>query len=269
MLRRLRADPTFASSLYAICRPIYAVAKSIENLITRSVKRSGGSATYDGIALNFPPNVGPEFLSLISWHGTQGFEPNTWRTLRALIEKSGTFIDVGANIGFYSVLAKKVRPEIDVISFEPIPNICNQNRAFHSANGIAPSVRQVALSNKNGVATIYQPLQSDSGETSASTLATDSWQARKGHTAITVETITLDSFLGSAKLRCPITMKIDVEDFEYAVLRGAAETIRQYRPQIVCEILPALAASTTELATNTSRPASNIVTRKLFLFLPT
>jgi FkbM family methyltransferase len=237
-LRRARSRPWVATSLYSLASPICRVARSLQAQLTRRVRRNGGTCQYDGVTLRFPRNVGMGFLSEISWHGTEGFEPNTWRILRSLIEKSGTFIDIGANIGFYSVLAKRVSPDVDVLSFEPIPMLCEQNRAFHRCNQLRSNVRQIALSDGDGLAKLYQPIEDDIDETSASTLAGASWQARQAHRELDVETARLDTLLSGEVLRIPVTLKIDVEDHEAAVLRGAAETIRKFRPFIVCEILP-------------------------------
>jgi FkbM family methyltransferase len=238
LLRQIRSNPWVALIFYSIGRPIFNVARVIQSQITQRIRRNGGTCLYDGISLHFPTNVGIGFLSEISWHGIHGFEPYTWRTLRWLIQRSGTFIDIGANIGFYSVLAKRISPRIDVLSFEPVPALCDQNRAFHARNGLRSNVRQIAISDADGHEKLYQPIEADIDETSASTLTIKSWQARKAHRELDVETTKLDTLLSCETLNGPVTLKIDVEDHEAAVLRGAADTIRKFRPFIVCEILP-------------------------------
>ena len=237
-LRRARLNSAVSMLLYSMGRPIFRVARGLETQIAKRIRRNGGSAEYDGITLHFPRNVGIGFLSSISWHGTQGFEPDTWATLRQLIQRSATFLDIGSNIGFYSVLAKLVAPQVDVLSFEPVPALCEQSRDFHAANGVAANIYQIALSDTDGRANLYQPIEAEPTESAASTLATASWQARKPHKELIVETVKLDSFLANRTLGTPVAIKIDVEDHDAAVLRGAADTIRKYRPWIVCEILP-------------------------------
>ncbi len=237
-LYRVRSNFLGSLILYAIGRPTYNLARVLEIQIAKRVRRNGGSCLYDGVRLRFPRNVGIGFLSEISWHGVQGFEPYTWYTLRRLIERSGTFIDIGSNIGFYSVLAKRVAPQIDVLSFEPVPTLYEQSRRFHASNGVRPNVYQIAISDSDGRGKLYQPIEADIDETSASTLTAESWQARKTHREVVVETAKLDTLLLNRTLRDPLTIKIDVEDHEANVLRGAAEAVRKHRPFIVCEILP-------------------------------
>jgi FkbM family methyltransferase len=151
----------------------------------------------------------------------------------------GTFFDVGANIGFYSVLAHHNAPNTDILSFEPVPNIQSAARRFLAANGIPDTICPVALSDHDGTATLYQPAEDhDFGESSADTLVPNSWQARQEHSEILVEVTRLDSFLGGRVLKRPVVAKIDVEDHEAAVLRGAVNMIGTCKPIIVCEILP-------------------------------
>jgi len=80
---------------------------------------------------------------------------------------------------------------------------------------------------------LYQPIEMEIGETSASTLVAESWQARKTHHEFVVETAKLDTLLFDKYFNGPVTIKIDVEDHEAAVLRGAATTIRKFKSLIV------------------------------------
>jgi len=197
----------------------------------------GRTAAYDGVPLRFPPNVGDGLLWSLCRYGTRGFEPDTWATLRTLLADAKVFLDVGSNIGFYSVLAGKIAPTIEIIAFEPLPALCDAHRLFCEANGVAVEFQPLALSDMNGAATLFLPTE-DGDEVSTATITKVSWQARKPHDEITVRTMKLDTFLACRPLQMPVVIKIDVEDHDAAVLRGAAETIARYRPMIVCEILP-------------------------------
>ena len=138
-------------------------------------------------------------------------------------------------------MAKKLRPDLLVDAFEPIPSIHAKNVAFHRANEIVgATVHNVALGNAEGEARLLLPQEPEAlEEASAGTLRQDSWQARYPHTLETpVKVTTLDSFLGQREVRTPLVFKIDVEDFEASVLSGARETAARWRPRIICEILP-------------------------------
>ena len=236
----MRLNPVVSRVLFALFCPVRRFAVFASEQIPKKIQRNGGIATFDGIRLIFPRHVGAGFLSAISWHGVNGFEPHTWRTLRFLLKDAGTFIDVGSNIGFYSVLAASTTPGIAVIAFEPQPELYRKCLQFLSANsGISAVLHPVALGDADGHAVLYQPTNIDESEiSSASTIASVSWQARKQHSEILVRTAKLDTVLSGCELKLPLVLKIDVEDHEAAVLRGAEKTIAKYRPLVVCEILP-------------------------------
>jgi FkbM family methyltransferase len=68
----------------------------------------------------------------------------------------------------------------------------------------------------------------------------DSAVARPGvnNAAVTRRTITVDSLVAELNLK-PSVIKIDVEGFEDLVLKGAVETLKQYRPTLFIEFHPA------------------------------
>lgn len=221
--------------------PIQRVCGYLDRQIRMKVWINGGKVSYDGVELKFPRDVGVSYSTVIYWNGYSGYEPNTWRVLRHFLKKSNHFIDIGSNIGLYSVLAKKINPNIVVDAFEPVPSIFQKNVLFHQVNDCGTSgLWNLALSNQDGQAMMYMPLECSSIEEEATaTLRTDSWQFRRAQKAeIQVTTTKLDTFFGAHGKHPPITMKIDVEDHEASVLTGACETLSTERPTIVCEILP-------------------------------
>ena len=208
---------------------------------TAYLRLHGRTIVYDGVILRFPPNVGDDLLWSLCRYSTQGFEPDTWATLRALLADAGTFLDIGSHIGMYSVLARSIAPRADIIAFEPVPALCKRHRLFCKANDAAVELHQLALSDVNRTVALYLSAEEASehgAELATATIASTSWQARKEHDEISVPAMTLDTFLAERELKMPLVIKIDAEDHEAAVLRGAAKTITCYQPMIVCEILP-------------------------------
>jgi FkbM family methyltransferase len=150
--------------------------------------------------------------------------------LRALIAAAlahdAHAIDVGAHHG--SVLADMVRcaPDGRLIAYEPIPEMAALLRErFPNVE-----VREVALSDRAGESTFSHivDLPAYSG-LRLRTLPEGTHDVRE----ITVRTERLDDALPSGF--APALIKIDVEGGELAVLRGATETLRRYRPVIVFE----------------------------------
>jgi FkbM family methyltransferase len=236
ILRRVRRNSLVAWAAWRMALPLHAAASFLSTQLAMKVKRNGGTVIYDGISLNFPTDVGIDFISGIHWHGAQGFEPNTWQVMRALLPQCGTFLDVGAHIGFYAVLAKKVNPAIEVVAFEPVPAAYAEAEQFFRANGLSPEcLSQNAVSDGDGSVTLYLP--DAEGVSTMGTIDPPHWRGSKPHVEITVQRTSLDALDAARSLVDPVLIKIDVEDHEASVLRGAMKLIATHRPAIICEIL--------------------------------
>lgn len=145
---------------------------------------------------------------------------------------TGAFYDVGANTGFYAALMGRLRPDLVIRAFEPIPEIAQICRDTLQFYGVQAHVHEVALAERAGTAAIYLP-PDDHGlvETSAS-LNRDFKPtiARQ----IEVPLRRLDDLVAE-----PIGLvKVDVETYESQVLQGAMATVRRDRPLLVVEVLP-------------------------------
>lgn len=142
------------------------------------------------------------------------------------------FVDVGANRGWYSLLATSLCSASVVIAFEPEASArskLNENlekngyrnvRVFSCAVGANPHTAQIwSYFGNDGMHTLY-PIED--------------WNAASGSQ---VEVRTLDECLGSVRnSKLPILIKIDVEGSEMDVLRGGSEVLRRDDVQLVVEI---------------------------------
>ena len=239
LLKRLRENYYAGNTLAAIARPLNYFSQRLSCEIKRKIKKNGVAIELpNGRTLRIARDAGVGVASLLFWSGLNGFEPYTCRTLRFFFERSATFVDVGANYGYYSILGALWNPVLQVASFEPVPRIYQGLSRNIALNGIAERVtaHRVALSDCTGTATFFLPRGEDSDCESTGTLVADSWQSRKHSPSFEVETIRFDDFERSHPMKVDL-VKIDVEDFEAGVLRGMRETISRDRPFIVCEIL--------------------------------
>jgi FkbM family methyltransferase len=239
-LDRLRHRRIPSLLLRVPAKPLVALSDLVADQTRRKVKINGGTVSVDGISLRFPPDVGTIHLSQLYWHRETSDE-GVWWILRALIPEAVRFADVGSYVGLYSVLAKKLNPGCEVWAFEPVPSIAAKNRRFSAANGVDIRLHEMALSDRNGKATLYLPDSETGVEESTATLQTQSWQTRRADdgsaTRIEVSTSQLDTLCREQDW-WPDLLKIDVEDHEAAALRGMRTLLMQKRPSVVCEILP-------------------------------
>ena len=166
----------------------------------------------------------------------------TSRTLALIIGRSNSFFDIGSNIGIYSVYAGVKFPQVKTFAFEPVPVIWEKNRAFHRANNLPESsVQNLAIGARTGGQKMILPIYTTGlEEEQTATLCENSWQSREANTEeFEIQCTTLDAFTSEQPIpEGPCCLKIDVENFEAAVLSGGKNFIAQRRPWMVCEILP-------------------------------
>ncbi|MFO7908025.1 MAG: FkbM family methyltransferase [Pirellulaceae bacterium] len=176
------------------------------------------------------------------------FEPEVAQLVKGLIRKTAKgkhlFIDVGANIGYFPLLAKHMALsegiEIDCYAHEPLPELLAIAQHLKRRNGIDYALSPLAVGDFTGRAKFYVSSQSDS----SSSLAVG---FRKAKDVIEVDVSTLDNLytdvLSDGDYQ-EVLIMIDVETGEPAVLRGGEGVIRRFRPLIICEVL----AGRTEVA---------------------
>ena len=155
----------------------------------------------------------------------RSYEPAKHALIRRHLRPGMTFIDVGANKGDFTLLAAQLAGNSGrVISIEPEPeNHSMLQRSIALNNYANIRVMQVALSDGDGTANLQ--IGSTSG---AHTLSPEF----NGIRAVEVPTRTLDGIVAEEELGSVDMIKIDVQGFELAVLRGAAQTLRA-NPRII------------------------------------
>ena len=191
-------------------------------------------------------NVNPTCYlgKVLYWNGIAGFESGVHQVFKYLIGRADTFVDVGANIGFYSLMAAKYNPEVKVVCFEPLPASFKYLKANILANGATNiDAHQIALSDKSGTTTFYYSINPKFPfvkDQLTSTGSLDKQQADRTSLleSADVEQMTLDQFVNTFKSGQIDLIKLDTEATEHFVLDGAKETIGRFRPIILCEVLP-------------------------------
>jgi len=147
------------------------------------------------------------------------------------------FVDVGANVGFYSLNAANYYA--NVLSFEPVSETysnLNENVSLNSFNNI--DLFKVGLSDSKAIAEIHlNPLNSGGASLKKfSENVQNQFQDYKWEKE-TIELTTIDEVMKKISPNKKILMKIDVEGHELSVLKGGLKTINLFRPLIYAEIM--------------------------------
>ncbi|MBU0761722.1 MAG: FkbM family methyltransferase [Candidatus Altiarchaeota archaeon] len=164
------------------------------------------------------------------------FEEDLTRMLLNFLTQDMTFFDVGAHIGYYSLLASRlVGVKGHVHSFEPTPttyrilklntaklaNVSLNNKAVHSKPGKI-SLNDFGLEH-SAFNSLYTPrIKADERD-------------RIHKTVYSVDAVTIDDYVRDTGAK-PDFIKIDVESSEMNVLAGMDDTIESHHPIITLEV---------------------------------
>lgn len=161
----------------------------------------------------------------IFYHGV--FEPDTQRFLHCACRPGYTVVDVGANIGVYTVqMSRLVGKDGHVYAFEPTAVFyeqLQQNLRLNECRNV--TCEKLIVSNSDAPQQI----------TATDQTASINLYSQQGTTE-TVASVTLDQYFADHEGRLDV-LKIDVDGWDYHVLEGAGKTLSRFRPAIVVECL--------------------------------
>jgi FkbM family methyltransferase len=165
---------------------------------------------------------------------TGSYEPAVSATLREVLGPGGTFVDAGANIGWFSMLgASLVGPSGRVIAVEPNPTNVGLLRDSAKENGFDNiDVLTVALAARPGSVA----LETDGSNGRVTPI--DGPPVEPIMASFVVAARPLDDVLSDAGVTRVDAIKIDVEGAEPLVLKGAGGTITRHRPVLISEFYP-------------------------------
>lgn len=165
------------------------------------------------------------------WLGT--YEPDLQRTIQELVQPGQTAYDVGANVGYVSLLlARRVGRQGTVIAFEPFPaNVerLKQNLFAHAELAHMEVVAAAVVETTQTVSFLVGA-SDDTGRVIASAA-----EVPLPGNQLAVRGVALDELVFEQGYPPPQVVKIDIEGGEVAALRGMRRLLRQVRPLLLLE----------------------------------
>ncbi|MCW5553485.1 MAG: FkbM family methyltransferase [Verrucomicrobiae bacterium] len=155
------------------------------------------------------------------------FDPKVFEPLAARLQPGGLFVDVGANVGFYSLRALDVvgaNGAVHAFEIDPRPLRCLRKTIARSSLKNV-HLHEQAVGDRHGPAILVQ--REDCGHSSVAT---------EGE-GVRVPMITLDAWREKHPGGSVQAIKMDIEGGELRALRGATELLRRERPLLVCEVV--------------------------------
>jgi FkbM family methyltransferase len=178
----------------------------------------------DGFFLHVMPDdyIGASIIA------SRTYEPHVTALIRRELRQGDTFLDVGGNIGYFSMLASSIVGAAGkVITFEPNPQ--NLQLIYESLlkNGFSnQTIYPYAVSDHTGILR-FTTVGSNGG------VVTE--HSRDQRHYLLVQSVLIDDVLSDQ----PINMvKIDIEAHEPFAIRGMARLLKKHRPKIITEFHP-------------------------------
>lgn len=150
------------------------------------------------------------------------YEIRKRRAFENAIPEGTVVFDIGANVGYYSLMAAAVSgPTGHVYAFEPLPRNVDYLRKHVALNKMVDriTVFDVAVSDKSGGAAF------DLGASTSMGHLAESGEFK-------VKQVRLDDMVAAGEIKPPHYMKVDVEGAEFDVLNGARKLLEQHKPVI-------------------------------------
>ena len=166
------------------------------------------------------------------WLGT--YEPDLQAAARHFIQPGMTVYDVGANIGYISLIAANLNgPQGKVFSFEALPANIQRLQENIRLNQLESriSVQHAAVVDKGGKVTFYMHQSGAMGKAAGSAGRKETYQQ-----SIQVSGVALDDFAYKQQQPQPGLIKLDIEGGEGMALAGMPRILKEARPIFLIEL---------------------------------
>jgi FkbM family methyltransferase len=210
--------------------------------VVRGLYRAAGHAhlervdTADGslYVIKSDPVVGRELLA------TGAYEPHVTDRLRQCLVSGGVFVDIGANVGYYTLLAaRQVGSGGRVIAFEPNPTSLKVLLLNTRPEGGTIRVYPFAVSDREGFLSLMRIVSI------ASSKSVTEEELRYPSDVTLTYAVRLDDALRDER-RIDV-LKCDIDGHDYRAIRGGLDTLARTRPVVFAEFNPGTLRSFSEI----------------------
>lgn len=187
----------------------------------------GPITTVDGITMYLNSSDG--IVSYVLFMN-KVWEPFETFLVKSFLKSNSIFVDIGAHVGYYSLIASSIAKNGKVFSFEPEIenyNILEKNVRVNNFSNI--QLYNHAVSDKNKVVNLYLSKTYNTGD---NRLFDDDFDGMSGkHKSVKVKSVSLDNFLNN-HLKADI-IKMDIQGSEMLALKGMRKLLRRTEKLVV------------------------------------
>ncbi|MFD9702547.1 FkbM family methyltransferase [Lentzea sp. NPDC059081] len=227
---RSRATLALASLHVAVTRGNLRmpVLKALDVLLPATSLPAVTAELAPGVSIELDPGGAMARASLIA----AGYEHREAEVLAGATRPGGVFVDVGANIGWFSLLLGLHRPDAEVWAFEPLP-VTSRRLADNVRRARCPNVRVIRAAAGRAAGSAGFVLTDD--DAFAHQVSRSEGSPGRSPAVHTCEVTTVDERWHEAGRPRVDAMKVDVEGAETEVLAGADEVLHRDRPLLMVE----------------------------------
>ena len=168
----------------------------------------------------------------ISWENETGW---IWQEL---CQFSNTIIDIGANTGIYSMVAKTINPKSKVFSFEPSKHTYKKLLLNNKLNKFDITCEQIALSDSTGKQVFFDTPDTNQTSASLSSEKLKNWEGYSGEIyEYKVQTVKLADYIKNKSIENIDLIKMDIEMHEPEAIEGLGSYLQKYKPIVIIEVL--------------------------------
>jgi FkbM family methyltransferase len=178
-------------------------------------------------------------LHQLYWFGEQGWEPQLLPWWRRFCRRASAVLELGANVGYFTVQGAKAAPHARYIAVEPYPasaRVCRANLELNRVESVELVVAAAVTDAELPAVELHVPREQLATPTvafiAADTELPERMRRRVTQT-ISVSAVDVRSFLSGIDL-----LKLDVEGQEHALLAASREHLRTRKPTVFVEVLP-------------------------------
>ncbi len=235
MLRLLKLQPLINLIVRNILVLFWRLSKKIEQAISRWDISGKVKVEVSGTSFYMYSKCDDQITQQL-YYGLE-WETNELKVWNILAESAKTTLDIGANVGVYTILAKLARPSAEVYSFEPNPvNFDRLNYNLSINNLSTDKLIPLAVGDKDGTISFTVPKDDQISLVSSAVENFTTSFFNIAYKNIDVKQTSIDTFISEQNLKQIDLIKIDVEYYEEFVLKGAQNLLTQFSPVIICEI---------------------------------
>ena len=173
-------------------------------------------------------------------------ENEHWDFVYKLLPTNGTFFDIGANVGWFSLNLHHVCPKAEIYAFEPVRTTFEEMEKNLILNGTMKLIHAINIGfyNQAGQQHFFVPAENEAASLRANEDPFYSQQGNIGQKEIKSELKeivcdidTIDEFVRSKNIKNVDFIKCDVEGAEKMTFEGGSKVLSEYQPIVYTEML--------------------------------